>query len=147
MLLVMPEADANRLIAGKDATLDFGRYCSQPLNARVLSISEPEDGECAVLFRCTEATGEILSVRRATAEVVFATRSGIRVPREAVRSDEKGPYVYTLTGLQAEKKYITIAWEAEEYYLAAPSQDAASLRVGNEIILTSKDIYDGKLVK
>lgn len=144
---VMPEGDAKRLTVDKAATLDFGRYSSKPLKATVISMSAPEDGECAVVFRCTEATGEMLSVRRATAEVVFATRSGIRVPREAVRSDDKGPYIYTLTGLQAEKKYITIAWETEEYFLAAPSQDAASLRVGNEIILTSDDIYDGKLVK
>lgn len=144
---VMPEADAARLTVDKSATLDFGRYSSKPLTANVISISPAEDGECAVVFRCTEATSEMLSVRRATAEVVFATRDGIRVPREAVRSDENGSYIYTLTGLQAEKKYITIAWETEEYYLAAPSQDAASLRVGNEIILTSGDIYDGKLVK
>ena len=144
---VMTETDAARLTVDRSATLDFGRYSSKPLTATVISISPAEDGECAVVFRCTEATSEMLSVRRATAEVVFATRDGIRVPREAVRSDDKGPYIYTLTGLQAEKKYITIAWEADEYFLAAPSQDAASLRVGNEIILTSGDIYDGKLVK
>lgn len=142
----MSKGDAQRLIIGNTATLDFGRYCSKPLNASVISISPPEDGECAVMFRCTESTGEMLSVRRATAEVVYATRDGIRVPREAVRTDESGPYVYTLTGLQAEKKYITIAWEAEEYYLAVPSGDASSLRVGNDIILTSDEIYDGKLL-
>lgn len=144
---VMPEDDALSLTVGGSATLDFGRYSSKPLSASVISISPPEDGECAAVFRCTEATSEMLSVRRATAEVVFGTREGIRVPIEAVRSDENGPYVFTLTGLQAEKKYISIVWETEEFYLAATSGEGSSLRVGNEIILTSGEIYDGKLMK
>lgn len=144
---VMPQDGAERLIVGNFATLDFGRYSSTPLTATVISISPAEDGECAVVFRCTEAPGEMLSVRRATAEVIFATRDGIRVPREAVRTDDNGSYVYTLTGLQAEKKYITVAWETEEYFLVTPPQNADSLRVGNEIILTSDEIYDGMLVR
>ncbi|MBS7402188.1 MAG: hypothetical protein KIG37_01400 [Oscillospiraceae bacterium] len=144
---VISEEDASRLRVGGSALMDFGRYCSAPIEASVISISTPKKGECTVLFRCTRFTSEMLSVRRATAEIIFATREGIRVPREAVRSDEGGPYVYTLTGLQAEKKYITIAWETEEYFLAVSSADAASLRVGNEIILTDGEIYDGQLMK
>ena len=144
---MISEEDASRLRVGGSALMDFGRYCSAPIEASVISISTPKKGECTVLFRCTRFTSEMLSVRRATAEIIFATREGIRVPREAVRSDEGGPYVYTLTGLQAEKKYITIAWETEEYFLAVSSADAASLRVGNEIILTDGEIYDGQLMK
>jgi len=138
--------DAARLNVGGDATLDFGRYCSNLLNAKVISISAPKNDECVIVLRCTEAPSEMLFVRRATAELVFDAHEGIRVPREAVQSDEKGPFVYTMTGFQAEKKYIDITWETDEYYLASVSEDAAGLRVGNDIILTTKDLYDGKVM-
>lgn len=138
--------DAGRLEVGEIATLDFGRYCSNLLSAKVISISSSSGEECTIVFRCTQATSEMLSVRLATAEIVFDAHEGIRVPKQAVLSDESGSYVYTLTGMQAEKKYITIVWETEEYFLADVSQDAASLREGNDIILTTKGLYDGKIM-
>jgi len=141
------QEDADRLKIGKSATLDFGRYCSNLLNAKVISISSPENGECAVVFRCTGATSELLFVRRASAEIVFDAHEGLRVPKQAVLSDEMGSYVYTLTGMQAEKKYISIVWETDDYFLAEVSQDAASLREGNDIILTTKKLSDGKIMK
>ncbi len=140
------ETDAAKLEAGKFATLDFGRYCSNLISAKVISISSPLGGECSVVFRCTQASSEMLSVRRVSAEIVFDAREGIRVPKQAVLSDENGSYVYTLTGMQAEKKHISIIWETDEYYLAAVSQDAASLRAGNDIILTTKGLFDGKIM-
>ncbi|NLH02141.1 MAG: efflux RND transporter periplasmic adaptor subunit [Clostridiales bacterium] len=139
--------DAAKLESGKSATLDFGRYCTVPIKARVVSISPPSAGECVVVFRCTESPSEMLSVRRVSAEIVFGSHDGIRIPKEAVLSDEQGSYVYTLTGLQAEKKYIQIVWETDEYFLAAVSEDAGGLRAGNDIILTTKGIYDGKVLK
>ena len=139
-------SDAARLEVGKTATLDFGRYCSSLLSAKVISISAPSSDECAVVFRCTQATSEMLSVRRASAEIVFDAHEGIRVPKQAVMSDEGGSYIYTLTGMQAEKKYITIVWETDEYFLADVSQDASSLRAGNDIILTTKGLYDSKII-
>ena len=140
------ESDAAKLETGKFATLDFGRYCSNLISAKVISVSSPSGGECSVVFRCTQASSEMLSVRRVSAEIVFDAHEGIRVPKQAVLSDESGSFVYTLTGMQAEIKHITIIWETEEYYLAAVSQDAASLRVGNDIILTTKGLYDGKIM-
>jgi len=140
------QTDASRLEVGQIATLDFGRYCSNQLSAKVISISTPSGEECTIVFRCTEATTEMLSVRLATAEIVFDAHEGIRVPKQAVLSDQGGSYIYTLTGMQAEKKYISIVWEAEEYYLADVSKDSASLRAGNDIILTTKGLYDGKIM-
>ncbi len=144
--LVAPDNAEEGLAVGKTARLDFGRYYGKPLSATVVSISPAEQGECAVVFRCTRAALEMLNVRRLSAEIIFDTHEGIRVPKEAVYSDEEGSFVYTLTGLQAEKKYIEIVWETEDYYLAGISAQASGLRVGNEIILTSKQIYDGKVI-
>ncbi|MEG0941057.1 MAG: HlyD family efflux transporter periplasmic adaptor subunit [Oscillospiraceae bacterium] len=143
----MPEKDAERLKVGGSAKLNFGRYCRKLLTAKVESISAPKNGECAVVFRCTEAASEILSVRKVSADIDFDTHEGIRVPKNAVYTDDGDSYVFTMTGLQAEKKYIKIAWETEDYFLAELEKDAKALRVGNEIILTSKELFDGEILQ
>lgn len=144
---LVTERDAERLSAGESASLDFGRYSRSLLKTTVVSVSAPKDGEAAVVFRCTEGTSALLFVRRSTANIIFESHTGLRVPRQAVLSDEKGPYVYTITGMQAEKKYINITWETEEYFLVANTQEANGLREGNDIILTTKGLYDGKLIE
>jgi len=143
---IVSESDAGHLKVGSTAKLDFGRYCSSTIDARIISISPADNGECAAVFRCTEATSEMLYVRRATAEIVYDSHNGIRVPKSAVMKDDKGTYVYTVTGLQAERKYITILWESDDFYIAEVSQEASGLKVGNEIILTTKGIFNGKVL-
>ena len=100
-----------------------------------------------VVFRSTESSSELLPVRFCEAQAVFGSKEGIRVPKEAVAKDKDGSYVFTKAGMKAEKKYIDILWEEEEFYLAAVSPEATSLRVGNEIFLSSKELYDGMLIK
>lgn len=152
---------AERLTVGGSATLDFGRYCAELLNATVISVKMDEH-EAAVVFRCTSAASDMLAVRNASASILFGVTSGIRVPTEAIYTEEaeetdaagqtvivEKTYVFTVTGLQAEKKYIKIVWESEDYCLAEPadSADADALREGNDIILTKGSIHDGVLLE
>lgn len=144
---VMSAEDAKNLEMGASTKLDFGRYCSKSVPCTIKSIGRAdENGECAVVFKCTEFTADLLPVRKVTADIVFDSIEGIRVPREAVGQDELGSYVYTVTGLQCEKKHISIIWETEEYYLAAISPAADSLKAGNDIILNTKGLFDGKVI-
>lgn len=145
---VMSAEDSAALEVGSTIDLDFGRYCSKPVPGTVRSIGRENDsGECTVVFKCTEFTADLLPVRKVTADIVFSSVDGIRVPKEAVGQDEGGSYVYTVTGLQAEKKHITIIWEAEEYYLAQIESDANALKSGNSIILNTDGLFDGKVIE
>ena len=145
---------AQQLQVGSSAKLDFGRYSSKPLDATVISKKADNTGEFAVVFRCTMAVADMLSVREVSAELIFDTNTGIRVPKEAVYTEESEngdgaakTFVYTVTGLQAEKKYIDIVFETVDYYLVkVDPNDASGLRTGNDIILTKKEIYDGMLI-
>lgn len=141
------QKEATRLKVGKSAVLSFGRYSSTPFEMRVVSIGKAVNGQCVVLFRCTSAPKDMLSVRRTTAELQSDSHAGIRVPKEAVLKDKDGSYVYTVTGLQAEQKYVEISYEADEYYLVKVSEDASGLRVGNEIILNTKGLSNGKVIR
>lgn len=151
---------AERFKVGDTAYLDFGRYQSEPLRASVWSVNGM-GGEAVVVFRFTSAAAEMLSVRNASAKIVFGSVSGIRVPKEAVYEEQveetvdgaaqlvTKKYVYTVTGLQAEKKYVKVVWEDEDYCLTEPADpnSSAALREGNDVILTGKEIYDGMLLE
>lgn len=137
---------------GSSATLEMGRYYGLPLEVRVEDIGRVVDGSRVVVFSTTQALGDTLAMRKATATLVAEAHSGIRVPKEAVQTEESESgellqYVYTLTGVQAEKKYIEIVWETEDFYLVAEGVEGGALREGNEIIVSDKELYDGKIME
>jgi len=156
---IMPAEDAARLREDRTAVLEFARYYSGPVTTRVVDIGRPEKGECVVIFACSEAMSETLAMRQVSAEVIFDEYSGIRVPKKAVRVEEDGSlYVFTTTGMLVEKKYVEIVYDAEDYYLMRPAPppgtasdaivDTSSfLREGNRIIVSGKNLYDGKVLE
>lgn len=143
----MQQADAERLSPGGSATLNFGRHYSKAINATVLSISDVVDGEVAVVFACNTALADTLAMREATAEVVYAEYTGIRVPLKAVHMDEDGnTYVYVITAGQLEEKRVEILYQTGDYCLVARGTESNSLREGNEIVVSGKRLTDGKVV-
>lgn len=144
---VMQQADAGRLSPGGSATLDFGRHYSTAISATVLSISEEVDGKVAVVFACNTALADTLAMREATAEVVYTEYTGIRVPLKAVHMDESGnTYVCVITAGQIEEKQVEIIYQTGDYCLVARGSESNSLRAGNEIVVSGKNLTDGKVV-
>ena len=144
---VMAEADADRLRVGDETSLDFGYRSSRTVRAVVRSIS-PTDrrGQVAVVFRCSSALAETLSLREADAEVVFRTYSGLRVPKKAVHVEDDKTVVYTASAGQMEKKTVEILYTGEDFYLVAAGNEGGSLRAGNDLIVSGKNLGNGNVV-
>ena len=146
---VMSASDAENLKLGRTATLNFGRYYGTDIYARVLSISEPEDGNVAVVFRCDTALADTLAMRCVPANVIFAAYSGIRVPAQAVQSDPASgeAWVWTVTAMQLEKKAVEILYIDDDLALLAISSAADALRDGNTVVVSGQDLYEGKVME
>ena len=144
---VMAEKDADRLRVGDVTSLDFGYRSSRTVRAAVRSIS-PTDraGQVAVVFRCSSALAETLSLRLAEAEVVFRSYSGLRVPKKAVHVEDEKTVVYTVSAGQMERKVVDILYTGEDFYLVEAGSEGSSLRAGNELIVSGKDLKDGNVV-
>ncbi len=138
---------------GASVTVELGRYYGEPLTMRVENVGRSEnDTSRVLLLSCDRALADTLAMRLVTATLVAEERSGLRVPKQALytemtESGEVRSYVFVRTGVKAEKKYVEILYEAESFYLAAPGADAASLREGNEIIVSARELYDGKIME
>lgn len=142
---------ANRFTVGKKVTIHFNAL-SNPLTMKVRSVSEVQDGQVIILFRSNQDVEQADQLRREASRVVFTSDEGIRVPKEALRVDEDGQAgVYVASGHNARFRPVNILAEDDVSYLveAAPldSTDLRILRAGDEIVLASDTLYDGKVVR
>lgn len=142
---LVSEQDARRLALSNVTMLDLGKYASGSVEAVVMSISHPQNGQCAVVFKCRSALAETLTLRELTAEIVYDRISGLRVPARAMHVEDGQTFVYVMSSLQIEKKSVEILKDAGEYYIVAAGTDANALRPGNEIVVSGKNIQEGIL--
>lgn len=142
-------AEAKALTPGATETLRFAKGVERDLSVVVQSVSPPENGRVAVVFRGRTYLSQVTLLRRQSADVVLSSHSGIRVPRQAIRVDENGDAgVYCAVGVKARFKPVTVLWSGdEEYALVRPlGEKETALRAGDEVILSAGGLQDGAVV-
>ena len=149
------------LKSGRTYTLTFsGDYYGQiPMELDRVSL---EGEQTLAIFSCRSHLADTTLLRAQTVDVVIHHLEGIRVPRKALRvstEDVKGEdgsvsqvnryYVYTVVSSQAEQQEVEVLYSSDTYYLVRPvdQTSAGRLRAGDEIILNSSGVYDGKVVR
>ena len=153
------------LKSGRIYTLTFsGDYYGQiPMELDRVSL---EGEQTLAIFSCRSHLADTTLLRAQTVDVVIHHLEGIRVPRKALRvetvdeplesGNPDGPTrqvnrykVYIVERSQAWGREVEILYTDENFYLVRPVDPAAAkrLRAGDEIILNSSGIYDGKVVR
>ena len=135
------ETEARQLCPGDSLSLTLaGGYPA--VWAEVCSVSPPEDGLCAVVLRCYTGLRESAGARFVSATAVTRRYQGLQLPREALRRDEAGDYVYLSTGLTAERVDVEILHENNGFLLVT----GEGLHPGSEILIGGSQLYDGRLL-
>lgn len=136
------------LRAGDTVTLSMTGKTLFTAKMTVQHLGQEEDGRCALLLSCDRYMQEITALREKTAEVIFATYSGLRIPKQAVRVDENGKVgVYVLEGAHANWKSVEILYDTGESYVVKLDKSSIShLWPGDEVIVSATGLYDGKVV-
>ena len=155
--------DARQLSEGQSYLIAFSNDWFGQVDMTLEWLSDKEDGEQIALFSARTELADTTLLRRQTVDIVSRQLSGIRIPRKALRvitetvtdkdtgESRQVQYtgVYTVVGTQAELQRVNILYTDENFYLVEPV-DAASarrLRAGDEVILNTSGIYDGKVVR
>ena len=150
------------LQSGRTYTLAFsGDYFGQ-VDMTLDRISLEGDRTLAI-FSCRSHLADTAMLRVQAVDVVVQRLEGIRVPRKALRvitetvtdedtgvSSQVNRYgVFSVVSSQAEWQEVEVLYTDDTYYLVRPvNGDAARrLRAGDEIILNSSGIYNGKVVR
>ena len=158
----LPGEAADRLSQGGVATLRFTGEFSRDVAVTVEQIGPAEGGQTLVVFSSDRYLSQITLLRHQTAELIFESWSGLRIPTAALRllqeeqtDEETGQVtqttrlgVYALVAGRVTFKEVEVLTEGEDYYVVRPvgtGRDA--LRAGEEIITRGLDLKDGQLLE
>ena len=105
-------------------------------NVHVDSVKDAGDGQSVVILSCDSLDSALVSERVQRIELVFDDYTGLKVPREAIRfNDKKEKGVYVILGQDVQFKKIDIVYEGEDYVLSKNSSNEDYLLLYDQILL------------
>lgn len=158
---VVTQEEGERLEQAGKLTLRFAGDFTQQVSMTVEQVNQDGQGQAVVVLSTDRYLEQTTLLRRETAELIFNSRTGLRVPKSALRmvtststDEETGETtetntlgVYVVTAGRAEFKPVTILTEGEDFYVVqSVREDRKALRVGDEVIVQATGLYDGQLL-
>lgn len=158
---VVTQEEGERLEQAGKLTLRFAGDFTQEVSMTVEQVNQDGQGQAVVVLSTDRYLEQTTLLRRETAELIFNSRTGLRVPKSALRmvtststDEETGETtetntlgVYVVTAGRAEFKPVTILTEGEDFYVVqSVREDRKALRAGDEVIVQATGLYDGQLL-
>ena len=144
------EAQAEQLSGRSIVTLRFAKGLNTELRMTIDSISRSENGQRTLVLRSEKYLAQTTLMRHQAATLVLRTYEGLRLPANALRvSDEGVTGVYCLLGVRAKFKPVAVIYQGDGYALveaASAQEDSSMLRQGDQVIVTTAALYDGKVI-
>lgn len=151
------QEDADRLSVGRSLRVNFTQ-ASLETPVTVYSIVKDRASETAlVVLSGTEFNSEMVSMRQQPVEIIIATYTGLRVPKEAVYVQETTTSdgqtnnqtgVFILSGSFQKFKIINKLYETEDYYIVEQSATNSDMLVEqDQIIVSGKNLQNNMVVK
>ena len=148
---------------GRRIPVTFSSVFYDALQMTVERIGADEDGESLLVLSSDLYMQDVTLLREQSADVVFTSYSGLRVPKEAIRvmtrsqifpgveaspDEEKLVGVFILEGRTASwKTVVPLHDNGETYVVALDKSSTNNLWPGDEIIVNAPDLYHGKVVR
>ena len=149
--VVLPEEQAAELKTMGSVAIRLAKGFDQTIRMSVESVSRPDGGRCAVVLSSTRYLAQTTLLRHQAADAVLHTYEGLRVPADALRVSEDGVTgVYCVDGENAAFRPVTLVYQGEGYALVTPAEgagDTRTLRAGDQVIATSGQLHDGKVIR
>lgn len=154
------------LTEGRTYSISFSDGWYGRVKMELERIDVGEDQTVAI-FSARSSLADTTLLRVQTVDIITEEIDGIRIPRRALQvrtetveeiDENTGElltkevnhyYVYTVIRSQAEEQEVEVVYTADTYYLVRPVDANARdrLRPGDELILSTAGVYDGKVVR
>lgn len=144
---LLPEAELKSYCVGQELNFRFDGVGQAPLELSLCHLSPPQEGYRLAVFSCSRGLLQVLSLRRLSGQIVTESLRGLQVPKEALYHYEGATGVYVLVGQRAKWKEVTILRDLGEAVLVAYTPaDTDTLRTEDELIITTQEIENGKVI-
>ena len=160
---VVPTAQTESVREGQEVPVSFASDFYDDLIMTVERIGEDENGSRLLVLSCDSYMQDATLLRQQSADVVFSSYAGLRVPKEAVRVMTKSGIYQEAPTEAEEESYVgvfvlecsTASWKnirilhdnGESYVVELDKSSTDNLWPGDEIIVGAKNLYDGKVVR
>lgn len=143
---LVPADSLGAFSKGIGITLEFGLSGIAPIPGTVFSIiEEPGSDYAVVLIECSYISGELARLRTRSAQIVFRSISGLRVPSKAIRMVDGEQGVFVVDRKTVAYRTIDVVYESAGFVIARwDKTDASSLQLFDQIITEGTDLYVGK---
>ena len=134
---------------GDALPVTFASVSNDNLTMTVERLGDEENGQQLLVLSCDRYMQDMTLLREQSADVVFSSYSGLRVPKDAIRvTEDQRTGVYILEGSAAVWKYVTLLHDnGESYVVELDKSSTDNLWPGDEIIVGGRDLYNGKVVR
>lgn len=133
-------------IVGESLTVSFAGEGLQDVPMRI-ERAEEQDGACLLVLSSKDNMQRVTAMRKQTAEIIFDTHEGLRIPREALYYVDGLTGVYVLEAGRAEWKTVDELLQYGNYYLIEwDRSDVNGVWPNDQIILTDEEIKDGTVI-
>ena len=144
----VPADQAEGVRKGDTVPVSFAGHFLEGLEMTVHRIGEAENGRCLLILSCDRYMQEVTLLRQQSADVIFTSYTGLRVPKNAIRVVDQKPGVYVAEGKTAAWKQVEILYDnGESYVVALDKSSTDNLWPGDEIIVGGKNLFDGKVIR
>lgn len=143
----LPADAADRCAEGDTLHLSLMGESLKNLPVRIERLVPNDDGASLLILSCEEHLQDITALRTVTAELIFRTYEGLRIPKTALYVEDGEAGVYVLSGAKARWKPVEILYEYGEFCLVRrENSGTACLRADDTVIVTDKEIRDGSVI-
>ncbi len=132
---------------GEYLTVSFAVQGLQELDMKVERIESGREGKNLVVLSCSRHLHRVTELRAQTAEIIFDTYEGLRIPKQALYVVDGLTGVYVLEAGRAEWKTVDQLLQYGNYYLIEWDRtNTDGLWPDDQIILTDENIADGTVI-
>jgi hypothetical protein len=144
---IVPSQNVAALEVGARIDVNFAYDFYGTVRMKIERISPSEEDRCILVLSSESYIQDAVSSRTQTADLVFADRSGLRVPKTAIYAEDGKSGVYVLEGAEARWKTVNILYDnGDSFIVELDKSSTKNLWPEDEIILTTGDIFNGKVM-
>lgn len=144
------EEDVEHIREGQTIQLEFFDLTDTAISGRVNRISEAQDGKRAVVISTNKYVEGIYSSSRIDADIVLVSSSGIKLPTQCLHVKDGVTGVYVIRLDVARFVPVNIIYKNEDWTIVSsgePEQGGVRLQIYDEVIVSCRNLEDGKIIR
>lgn len=106
-----------------------------------------EGRDTVLLINVSKNLDTLMAERKFEFDLIKKTYSGLRIPKEAIKEDESGTFVYVIKDSVVKKKTVEVLCEKSEFVIVTEdNQNSSNVLLYDLVITKSKNLTEGMIV-